>query len=73
MPHSKNYIKTKEGYIVAIEELLSLSENLPPRFYKLDIESACFIYNWTITSGKIGFIEACERLEIKIDGVFPND
>ena len=56
-PHSNQYTKTKEGYIVAIEEELNINKNLPKAFYRLDIDSACDLYNATIVSGKIGFIE----------------
>lgn len=69
-PHSNQHIFTKEGYIIAIEEILNLSENLPKRFYKLDIESAVEIYRHTIASGKIGFLEACKKIEISTEGIF---
>ncbi len=69
-PHSNQYTKTKEGYLIAIEEELNLEKNLPKSFYRLDIESACEIYNATIISGKIGFIEKCIELNLNIEGIF---
>ena len=69
-PHTNDHTHTKEGYLIAIEEELNLLKNLPKSFYRLDIETAREIYNSTLVSGKIGFIEKCNEINISIEGVF---
>lgn len=69
-PHSLSHNKTKEGYLVAIEDYLNLEKNLPKSFYRLDIDTAQEIYNAVIVSGKIGFIEKCKELELSTEGIF---
>jgi hypothetical protein len=69
-PHSSDHTRTKEGYLIAIEELLNLDKNLPKSFYRLDIETARDLYNAIIVSGKIGFIEKCTELDLNTEGIF---
>ena len=72
MPHFNKHAKTKEGYLIAIEEELNLSENLPRQFYRLDIESALELYEWTLTSGRVGFLDKCKELNLSTEGIFNN-
>lgn len=69
-PHSNEHKKTKEGYLIAIEEELNLISNLPRAFYRLDVATAADLYTCTILSGKSGFLKRCEELEISTEGIF---
>lgn len=55
MPHSNEHTKTKEGYLIEVEERLGLSENLPKEFYRLKIDQAEELLNSVILSGRSGF------------------
>lgn len=68
MPHQKKHTKTKEGYLIKIEEYLNLTENLPRTFYRLDIEKARELYEATITSGRAGFDFMCKFIEDESQG-----
>lgn len=72
-PHSNEHTKTKEGYLIDVEDMLNLHDILPSRFYKLSIQAAQYIYNATLVSGKIGFLESCDEIGISVEGVFQDE
>lgn len=71
-PHSNEHTKTKEGYLIEVEERLGLSENLPREFYRLKIDQAAAILEAVIISGRSGFEFMAREYELKTKGIFPD-
>ena len=79
-PHKNSDDKTKEGYLLEIEELLNLNENLPRAFYRLSIDNARELRNATLTSGRAGFEVYTKvlnatfpKLNLPVEGIFKNE
>lgn len=68
-PHSKYYLKSKDGYIISCEEVLKLKYKLPLAFYRLDIARASELYNTLCAFGKPAFIELCKEYELPTEGI----
>ncbi len=73
MPHSNDHTKTKEGYLIEVEDRLGLSDNLPREFYRLKIDEAESLLDSVIVSGRTGFEFFCYKNGLKTDGIFEND
>lgn len=69
-PHSNDHTKTKEGYLIAVEERLGLAENLPKEFYRMKIDEAQKLYEAVIISGRSGFEFVSDELGLNTKGVF---
>lgn len=69
-PHENKYEKTKEGYLIEIEDRLGLSDNLPKEFYRIKIHEAAAILESVIVSGRTGFEYECYKLGLKTEGIF---
>lgn len=69
-PHENKYEKTKEGYLIEVEDRLGLLENLPKEFYRIKIHEAAAMLESVIVSGRTGFEYECYKLGLKTEGLF---
>lgn len=68
-PHWNKHNKTKEGYLIACEDILELTESLPREFYRLDINQAESLLDSLTISGRAGFEHTAREFGLNTDKI----